>query len=477
MTAVRNYRLILKYFLSYLPSRLLVVLNSFVIVPVFAQMLTSGEMGIFQLIIGILNLVCTCSTDWIAKSVLRFYQKYAMQERLDEFLSNTVIISVVVYALTILAFILLNNYIYIKFGIPKDVFFFTLFLVIPVGLRQFLYQLLRIFDKPFLYTFSIVIYQISMLALFLLFVGLIPKVTAIMAAMFVAIALIDVYIFKEINLRFKFTFGVKKDIMLETLRYALPQIVTNVSIWTVLNISKYVFQYNRMFEDTATIAAVALLESCILTPLFSSFTFAMFPVVVKKFERKDTIKLFVTNAIQLYCALFIPVSLLFCYFSKDVIEIMFTGKYSAAYLVISFYALTLFFHELMKLFNIKYHLKNRTYIEMAVSMFVGLIALGLNVFLIPVYGLISAGISILFSILLLFSLNLLVQFKDMDYVKYSSIIHTALVSVLITAFSFCFVKMMIIPITATWFSVLKVVIYLFLCYILSAVFSKKLLEM
>ena len=94
------YWLIMKYFLSYVPSRFLVVLNAFIIVPVFAQMLSAGEMGIFQLTIGLLNLVCTCSTDWIAKSVLRFYQRYSGEDRLDDFLSNAVIIFISVYKLS-----------------------------------------------------------------------------------------------------------------------------------------------------------------------------------------------------------------------------------------------------------------------------------------------------------------------------------------------------------------------------------------
>ena len=472
----KNYKLILKYFFSYLPSRLLVVLNSFIIVPVFAQMLTSGEMGIFQLTIGVLNLVCTCTTDWISKSVLRFYQKYTEQNRLNEFLSNVVIISVVVYLITILFFILTSNYVYLRFEIPKGIYFFTLFMIIPVGLRQFNYQLLRIFDKPFLYTFCIVIYQISMLSLFLLFAGIIPKTYAILTAMFISISLIDVYIFKEIAPRFKFSWVVSQEIMLESLRYALPQIITNTSIWVVLNVSRFVFQYNKMFDDTAVISAAALLETSILTPLFSSFTFAIFPVVVRKFEQKNIVKLFITNSIQLYCALFIPLSVMFCYFSKDVAQIAFSGKYQSSYVIISFFAVTLLFHELMKLFNIKYHLKNKTYIEMAVSSLVGLLCLYLNITLIPKYSLVGAGISVLASMLLLFTLNIAIQFKDMDYVKYSSVLHTSVFSFLITVVAFGFVHLMFIPLSGVWIGLLKIVIYLFLCYLLSAVFYKKLLE-
>ena len=84
----RNYTVVFKSFLSYLPSRIFVILNALIIVPIFAYFLTTTEMSVFQISIGILNLVCTASTDWIAKSVLRFYERYKRFGELDNFFSN-----------------------------------------------------------------------------------------------------------------------------------------------------------------------------------------------------------------------------------------------------------------------------------------------------------------------------------------------------------------------------------------------------
>ncbi len=439
-------------------------------------MLTSGEMSIFQLTVGLLNLVCTCSTDWIAKSVLRFYQRYSDEGRLDAFLSNAVIIFFSVYIITGILFLLSANYVLLKFSIPKDVFFFTLFLIIPVGIRQVLYQLMRIFDKPALYTASIVIYQISVISLFLLFAGMIPKVMAVLTAMLIAIFMIDIYIIWDLKPKFKFKFSINLGLLRESLVYALPQIVTNTGIWTILHVGKYVFQYNRMFEDTAVICAAILLGSCILTPLFSSFNFALFPVIIRKFEQKNVIKNFMTSALQLYCALFVPISLLFCFFSKDIAQIAFSGKYPTSYIIIAFFAPTLFFHELMKLFNFKYHLKNKTYIEMAVTFFVGLIAINANILLIPRVGLVGAGIALLGSMLLLFMLNIFVRIKGIDYVRYGSVIKTGVLSVITSIFSFGFVFLMPIPESFVWAAALKMMMYLFMVYVLSYVFSKKILE-
>ena len=97
------------------------MLNAVIIVPVLAHMLSVNEIAIFQLAIGVLNLVCTCSTDWIAKSVLRFYEHYKMKNDLDAFFSNTIFITIIVYFVIILAYLLFADTLSIRFLIPKNI--------------------------------------------------------------------------------------------------------------------------------------------------------------------------------------------------------------------------------------------------------------------------------------------------------------------------------------------------------------------
>ncbi len=462
----RNFNIIFSSFISYLPSRFLVVLNAVVIIPVLAHLMSVNEMGIFQLCIGILNLVCTCSSDWIAKSALRFYEKYKVIGHLDEFFSNTILISLFVYALILVLYFGFGHFICNKLFIPHKVLLLTLILVIPVGIRQFLYQMLRVFDRPFLYMFSIVIYQISLIALFLLYSNVIPNIYAIVLAMLTAVCLIDFYIINVIRLKIDFKPKPDKAILFETLKYALPLIITNTSIWAVLNINKFVFQYNEMFHDTAVAGVSWLFTTSVLTPLFSTFLFAIFPAIIKKFEEQNRIKPLVTNTIQLYCALFIPVVVFFCGFSKDIANFAFSGKYNDACILISFFAVSLFFHELMKLFNVKYHLKNKTYIEMALSCLTGLLCLNLNFFLIPEFGLLGAGVSMLFSVLILFFANLIIQF--MDYVSYLRIAKTALFSLILSLAVYLCVQIF------QDFVFVKMLLFVFFTYFISALAAKKI---
>ncbi len=475
LTLNKNFNTIMTSFLSYLPSRLLVVLNALIIVPIFAHLMSEKEIGIFQLAIGVLNLVCTCSTDWIAKSALRFYEKYCSCNKLDEFFSNIIWLTLFVYILVFLCFLFFADFITEKFFISKSVLLLTFFIVIPTGIRQFLYQILRVLNRPFLYSFSIIIYQMSLLSLYLVFTGFMPNVFAVLSAMAIAMLIIDIFMLKQVNLRINSLCGLHFDMLVESLKYALPQIVTNFSIWIIFNINKYVFQYNQYFSDTAATGVAWLLTTSILTPVLSTFSFAVFPFIVKKYENRNKIRPYMTTSIRLYCTVFIPVIGLFCYYSKIIAALAFKGKYGESFILLSFFAVCLFLHELIKLFNIKYHLKNKTYIEMAVGMFVGLICLNLNIAFINKFHLVGAGVAMLISMLLLFTLNLAVQFKSMNYINYFAVIKTVMFAILFTAVSYLFVELLFMPLSFIYNDIVKLIFYIFICYVLSAVFVRKLL--
>lgn len=467
--------MIMKIFLSYLPSRLLVVLNSLVIVPTLVHMMSEKEIGIFQLSIGMLNLVCTCSTDWIAKSALRFYEKYRSCNRLDVFFSNMIWLTLFVYLIIFVCFLLFADIITEKLFIPKAVLLLTLFLVIPAGIRQFVYQILRVLNRPFLYSFSIVIYQMSLLALFLLFTGFMTNVFAVLAAMAIAMVIIDIYMLTQIGLKINSLQKIHFRMLFESLKYALPQIVTNSSIWIILHINKYIFQFHQYFSDTAVAGAACFLVTSVLSPILSTFSFAIFPFIIKKYETKNLVKPYLTNAVQLYCCIFIPAIALFCYFPKIITSLSFADKYSSAYLIIPFLAVSLFMHEFVKLLNIKYHLHNKTYIEMAVGLFTGLVCLNLNFFLIPKFHLLGAGFSMLASMILLFTLNNIISIKNIKYISYLAIIKTCALTILITGISYLFVTLLFIPMNFIYIDILKMLLYTFLCYFMCVASAKKLL--
>lgn len=162
--------------------------------------------------------------------------------------------------------------------------------------------------------------------------------------------------------------------------------------------------------------------------------------------------------------MFIPLVSIFIFYSNEIIQSMFDEKYSQASIIIPFFALTIFLHELMKILNIKYHLKNRTYIEMLITVLVGLICLYLNYTLIPVYKLWGAGIAMLSSIILLITLHSLVHFKNIATIQISKTLKTVTFTVFCGIIIFTIIHFSLQNLLPNKIAILKPILFISIYY-------------
>lgn len=466
---IKNYSLIVRNILNYLPSRILIILNSIIIIPIFAHILDTKQMSIFLIATQMLNIMLTCTFDWITKAVLRFHEKYRFQGMVDALFSSIFWISIIAYILIFLSYFLFKDFISAKFAIDNITFLLTIFLVIPCSIRQFLYQILRIRNQAKLYTLSILLYQFGFIALFLCIYKLIPNADAILIAMNIAIFAIDIYIIKSIKFNYKLGIFIDKSIAIEVLKYALPLVFTNSCYWYVLNISKFFFQNTHDYLNTAIVGTAWILANSI-TPFMTVFMFATFPIIVKRFELRKRFKLYFTNMLQLYCFIFIPIVSIFCFYSKELTEIILPQKYSSVAYILPFFALSVFLHELMKLINIKYHLKIKTHIEMMIAGCIALSAYFLNIGLIGKFAVIGAGLALFITELVLILTNMFTGAKNLDYMNIKSISKTFICVSILGFLSFLALNEL------HYNSIIKVGLYICIYGSLCLIFRKRILS-
>ena len=468
----RNYNIVLKSFLSYLPSRILVILNALFIVPIFAYFLTAQEMSVFQISIGILNFLCTISTDWVAKSVLRYYEKYKYSDELENFFSSIMFLEIITYIFILALYFIFRNLIAEKFYISQSIFFMILIIVIPCGIRQMFYQLLRIYRKTLLYTVSIIIYQISLLLLFFAFSPFINHVMALLTAMAFGVCLIDFIIIFKLKLKEKLNFKFNPDILKNIIIYAIPLILTNICIWIILHFGKFVFQVNNDFTNTALVGVAWYFVTSVLAPLFSLLLFAIFPIVDKKFEKNYKIKEFMSSVLNSFIILFLPFVCVFLFYSFDIAKLAFKTEYTNLGILFPFCAVTIFIHEFMKLMNTKYHLKNKTYIETFISLAVAVFCVISYIVLIKFYGIIGFGFSMFISIFILFLINSLVKFREMNYFMTKNILKCLFVTVLVSVISYFIIFLLFFKFNNNIFAIAKIVYFLSLYYFMVIRFKK-----
>ena len=120
----------------------------------------------------------------------------------------------------------------------------------------------------------------------------------------------------------------------------------------------------------------------------------------------------------------------------------------------------------------KYHLKNRTYIETIISFVVAIFCIALNIVLIKYLGIYGFGIAMLSSITLLFFANSLVKFKYLDYVTPKKHVKCLFMSLLVALISFLIPFAMLFMFKNNVVSVLQI-IFFFIIYILLTLKFKK----
>lgn len=476
-----TYLKIFKNTLSYVPSKILVMLSSLIIVPLFSHILEAKEMSVYFIAIQFLNILCTCSSDWITKSVLRYHERYHMKYMLEEFYSSIFALTLIAHFIVIFIYFLFKDAIQLHFGLDTATFILVVTLVIPCGIRQLLYQYLRVKNNSFLYTLSIFLYQLIFILLFLLLVKNVQNATSILVAMNIAIFVIDIYILKKIDFNLSFKISLKKQILIETIHYALPIVLTNISYWLLLHFSKLYFQNSSMFLYTSIIGFSLLLVYNIIQPVGSVFMFAGFPELVSKYEHKQQIMSYWTKLLQLYVMCILPLTLTFCFYFNEITRIFFPKEYFVGAIVLPFIALSAFGHELLKLINSKYHLQNKTHIEMIISLIVVPLSIILNIILINKFSLIGAAIAFTLSESLLLLFNIFVKFKNFEYLNYFKIIKTTFLIVSLGMIIYLGLNHLcnIIDLSHIGEMVLilfKLGLYLFIYYGICFIFKNKILD-
>ena len=107
----------------------------------------------------------------------------------------------------------------------------------------------------------------------------------------------------------------------------------------------------------------------------------------------------------------------------------------------------------------KYHLVNKTYIEMLMGIFVGCVSIVFTYFMIKNFGAFGAGIAMLSAILFLIILNSIVKVGRINYVKYSSVLYTLALTAIISLCAYVFCRLLFIPVSSAFFSLIKMAIY------------------
>ena len=75
-------REIFKDMAKYTPSKIVGLLGNTVLVPIYTNLLTREEYGVYTVAIAVLSFLCIIFSDWVGLSGLRFFREHQLQNQI-----------------------------------------------------------------------------------------------------------------------------------------------------------------------------------------------------------------------------------------------------------------------------------------------------------------------------------------------------------------------------------------------------------
>lgn len=420
---------IFKDMLKYAPSKLFGLLGNAVIVPVYTNLLSPSQYGVYAISLAVLSFLCILFSDWIGLSGLRFFRQNQLCDEIPKYLSTLFMILVAnLGVMYVLAFLSRHSF-YSYFNIPPKIFLLILILIIPVAIRALLFQVLRAQIKPGAFTVSTIVNQILTIVLSVVFLKYYHAgAVSILIAMAISITLIDiVLVFQSGILKYLRMEKPNPQMMKSIFLYGVPIAVASISMWAINQSNKFISSHFHGFDEVGLVGVAYNMTFPILMTLFAIITIAAFPRIINIYEDKIDVRPMISTLTGYYVLIALPVIVIMSIYAPELMAIFANEKYIKAAVLLPYLAFSVFFLSFTDYTTMQYHLSKKTYILTTLKVISGVLGLVLNILLIKTMGLVGVGIATLASNIFYFVLTLVVVVPDLEWkVPYKRFAHIAL---------------------------------------------------
>ena len=401
---------VFKDMVKYMPSKLVGILGNIIIVPIYTNLLTPDQYGLYSIAVATLSFLCIIFFDWIGTSGLRFFKIHQMVGDVSRYFASLVTLLGINYALMWILITLCGEQITSFFKIPENYLYFIGALILPVAFRSLLFQILRAQIKPTLYTAYTIINQFFTIALAVIFIKVFNLgAFAILLAMAISIVIIDVALITIVKLfsgfRFeKLQFGIIKHFCW----YGMPLAVASLSMWIMNQSNKFIMQHYKGSFYNGIIGVSYNMTYSIFLTMFSIIMIAAMPRVIMMWEQNKNPQKLISSLSGYYMALIMPFVVFISIYTPEYVRAIANPKFEQAVILVPFLIVSTFFVGLSDYTTIQYHLTKKTYINTIIKLAPGILGIILNILFIPKYGLLAVGWTTLFTNVLYFLLSVFV---------------------------------------------------------------------
>ena len=404
----------IKRIITYIPSVFVPMVLNFILVFIYADVLTPNEYGILNIYLNTISFVYAIVLSFLQSASYRFFSSDEGKDK--EVYMSTYIISNIVISVLAGGILWLGNLLIFKFN-----WWIIACAIFINALYQFFLNLSRLENKVKKFTvfrIATVVISLGVLVTIKLLgqsVSYIVPILAVYGAYLIVVLWEIVKILKDINIT-KFSFALLK----ESARYGMPMMGYSIAGLLLAYCDQYIILY---FLDETQVGYYSLghrLADTVVTNVTSMLLLVITPVLMRMFDegKKKECEHLLTAELNLNFWITVPlVSFLVIY--ADVLINLFFPAYQNSVQIVQWVVIAGFFHAFTTIACKSLELQKETKLEFLFVLISAIINFVYNIIFIPIYGTLAAAHSSIIAYLVN-SLLLIIASKrfvkiNMDY--------------------------------------------------------------
>lgn len=382
---------------------------AFLLVPLYTYYLSTSEYGTVDLTITTINMLLPIISLSIFEGILRF----VMDKKNDtkEVISNSVLIAFMGYLVFLLTYPILN-----WFNVLGDNLVYLYVILFIKMFEQIFAQYARAIGKVkifasngILLTFTLAVFNI--LFLVVLELGVPGYFFAMMISYFIS----TIYLALTTGLYRNFTWPMyDKELTKNLLTFSIPMVPNSLMWWMINASSRYFIGFFVGISANGLFAVASRIPS-LINILNQVFTQAWQISAIEEYNKESKPE-FYNNVFSYLSAILLIGSSLLLVGLKVIFDVLFSADFYSSWQVVPFLLLGTIFSSFSSFLGTNYVVAKQTKGVFKTSFYGGVISLICNGVLIPLFGIIGAGLS---SMLSFFAIFIIRYYDTKDYVNLS----------------------------------------------------------
>jgi len=374
----------------------------FIAIIIYTRILSPEEYGLYILVITVVSMVVATSSEWLNKSILRYFEKLKKTGESSKFISTifgtlfaTITVSLFIWYLGV--FLLKDHFNHILLVMLN----FGGLMILTHGTYTFILSIKQASQKSHEYTTYSILNALIKLSIAILLISLLhfgPK--GILLGMIISSGCLSIYGILTFYTKYKIKLSnFSKKLFKKFISYGFPLIGLSLASYVLSSVDRYMIKYFLDTNEVGIYSANYGLASGMIQPFLVILLLSAYPIIMETFENKGKVETshLLNKVLSIYFIILIPVIFGMTILSKNISNIFLGQSFQSGYIILPLIALSTTLFGLTQYLYKPFEIMEKTKTLSILVFCAAIINIILNLFFIPKFGILGAAYATLIS--------------------------------------------------------------------------------